>query len=164
MRGGGDQSQFRETNKKGGRIDGERMCEAKLSKERKSRDGKGQRRVGGTELKIKQMNVEIGRGRFRYGGRRCNSLLNTHSLPCDCASYQRLSSSQSTTSPESERLWRRRRKIINWTSFWRLFSSSSPSSSNKQILKGRPPDVLPQNKKRSAWLPDPNRRWPIQGW
>ncbi|KAL2348514.1 hypothetical protein Fmac_002514 [Flemingia macrophylla] len=27
-----------------------------------------------------------------------------------------------------------------------------------------PHKVLKKDKKRSSWLPDPDRRWPIQGW
>ncbi|XAR57898.1 hypothetical protein NMG60_11026188 [Bertholletia excelsa] len=80
--------------------------------------------------------------------------------------YERLSQSAGIASRDCPDGFRRRRKTGAWTLLRKVFSFQKVDGGH---MKGRraAATVAPEEEKknrRSSWLPDPNRRWPVQGW
>ncbi|KAL1316416.1 hypothetical protein HN51_068606 [Arachis hypogaea] len=91
-------------------------------------------------------------------------LLSSESLNLECGGYERLSQSMRIIGEHDFSDPKRKHskkgnlgilsKFLSFTS--RTFSSSSHHKEAAVAVK--------KEKKRSAWLPDPQKRWPIQGW
>lgn len=91
-------------------------------------------------------------------------LLSSESVSSECAKiagYERLSQSERLNREDnfSDQHKKRKRgieflgKVFNFT---RISTSDDGSKVAETAVK--------EEKKRSSWLPDPHRRWPIQGW
>lgn len=112
---------------------------------------------------------------FRLSTRSHHILLSSESVTSECsriAAYERHSQSMRLTGEEYDfsdqhnynykELKRGMGLLGKLFSFTRLISSSSHDqdedpNNNYKVLKKH-------HKKRSSWLPDPQKRWPIQGW
>ncbi|KAJ4966614.1 hypothetical protein NE237_018463 [Protea cynaroides] len=105
---------------------------------------------------------------------RCHSsiqLSETISEECDkIATYERISQSMRFSgdnefSPERPI----KKKKQSWVSVIWIFSKQGPGGRNDKIKEDAAAagsNKLGEKKKwwRFSWLPDPDRRWPIQGW
>ncbi|GKV21498.1 hypothetical protein SLEP1_g31475 [Rubroshorea leprosula] len=93
---------------------------------------------------------------FRIGSWRCNSSrLVSESVSAECAriaKYERLSESEILTYDRTIDHAQTKSKRLGFLG--KIFSSRKASVEVEEKRK----------KKRSSWLPDPKRRWPVQGW
>ncbi|KAL0286444.1 UNVERIFIED_CONTAM: hypothetical protein Sangu_2731400 [Sesamum angustifolium] len=117
---------------------------------------------------------------LRRIGRSSSSLVASELVTSEIAritAYEKLSQSLRVTAEESpstnERKQRCRRNKA-WTSLVKLFSHKKVEN-NRNVKHRRvtvatvaePPRVVvagDTKKSRTCWLPDPHRRWPVQGW
>ncbi|EPS58909.1 hypothetical protein M569_15904 [Genlisea aurea] len=95
---------------------------------------------------------------WRRVGRSYSALVESEFVDSEVArvtSYQMLSQSMRfSIESQEEVVGRRPRK---WKSFFRLFSFKKGDDRKRTPVAG-------EKKRRSSWLPDLNRRWPVQGW
>jgi len=88
-------------------------------------------------------------------------LLSSESITSECAkisTYERLSQSM-RLSEEYEHKKNNKRGIGFITKVLSFRRISTPHQGNVAAEL-----AVKKEKKRSSWLPDPNKRWPIQGW
>lgn len=112
-------------------------------------------------------------------GRSNSSLLASESISTECAriaGYERLSESMRLSSEFNLHERRRSRKNRRaWGVLSKVFSFhkaiNDHDKNNKQggVVEEQEEEEKKNMKKkkkkqRSLWLPDPNRRWPVQGW
>lgn len=57
----------------------------------------------------------------------------------------------------------RRGNKSSWSFLTKVFSSFKKTD-NQAHVTVNPSQSTVQKKKRSSWLPDPQQRWPVQGW
>lgn len=108
--------------------------------------------------------MEIGRS-FRLQrdssmrlGRSNSSLLLSESITAECAritSYERLSESMRLSNECNSQL--RRKNNRTWRFLSKVFSY-------RKVSEDDAPKEKTKKQASSSWLPDPNRRWPVQGW
>uniref|UniRef100_A0A7C8Z4R0 Uncharacterized protein n=1 Tax=Opuntia streptacantha TaxID=393608 RepID=A0A7C8Z4R0_OPUST len=107
---------------------------------------------------------------FRFG-RSSSSILFSDSIPSESArftAYHSLSKSMRLNA-ESSRVHStsfRKKNNQPWRILSRIFSRRKSNGPNQIIREAKVTgdDRSSAVKKRSSWLPDPNRRWPVQGW
>lgn len=102
--------------------------------------------------------MEFGRS-FRLS-RSERILLSSESITSECAKisgYERLS--QSMRLSEEYEHKKNKRGIGFITKVLSFRRISTPHEGNVAVEM-----AAKKEKKRSSWLPDPNNRWPIQGW
>ncbi|KAJ4851456.1 hypothetical protein Tsubulata_014124 [Turnera subulata] len=97
-----------------------------------------------------------------------NSLLISESIPSESArflSYEKLSESprmdDEVDLEHRSRKSRAARFIVKVLTFRKLAGNSGTT---QQAASKVPSQEEKQRRKRSSWLPDPERRWPVQGW
>lgn len=89
--------------------------------------------------------------------------------------YQRLSQSKWLSSDEHGEYKPiiSTRKLAGWTYLGKVFSFKRMGGRGQVVAEAatKLPEVevevlaqVVKKKKRSSWLPDPDRRWPVQGW
>ena len=99
--------------------------------------------------------------------RKNSSLLISESISPECAriaGYERLSASMRMRNEQDIGYGSRKSRVYTFIS--KVFSFMKISSDCETEQHG---DVVTREgergkKKRSSWLPDPERRWPVQGW
>ncbi|TKY70382.1 hypothetical protein E2542_SST06672 [Spatholobus suberectus] len=92
-------------------------------------------------------------------------LLSSESVTSECAKiagYERLSKSM-RLSGEYDFSDKHKKHKRGMGLLAKVFSFTRISSSHEEPNKVAQ-TVVKKEKKRSSWLPDPERRWPIQGW
>lgn len=117
------------------------------------------------ELVCRSFRVE--RGASIKFGRSNSSLLISESISSECtrvARYENLSASMRMSNDQD--IGYRSRKSRAYTFISKVFSFRKISSDCETRQQA---DMVTQEekkgkKKRSSWLPDPERRWPVQGW
>ncbi|KAG6767942.1 hypothetical protein NC652_018633 [Populus alba x Populus x berolinensis] len=117
------------------------------------------------ELVCRSFRVE--RGPSIKFGRSNSSLLVSESISSECtrvARYENLSASMRMSNDQD--IGYRSRKSRAYTFISKVFSFRKISSDCETRQQA---DMVTQEekkgqKKRSSWLPDPERRWPVQGW
>ncbi|KAI4314849.1 hypothetical protein L6164_027716 [Bauhinia variegata] len=90
-----------------------------------------------------------------------DSILLSESVTSECAKingYERLSQSM-RLSGEIDLSDGRKRNKRGFGLLSRVFAFSRITAHERSEVAAEKSE-----KKRSSWLPDPNRRWPIQGW
>nr|DAD21664.1 TPA_asm: hypothetical protein HUJ06_023127 [Nelumbo nucifera] len=115
------------------------------------------------------------------GGGNSSSMLVTKLISSECAKntgYEKLPRSVRTTEADECGDAANLKKNIAWKFLSRMIckqekigdgsDSGSGSSSGVEGVKEDDGSTskaeVKQKKKRSSWLPDPERRWPVQGW
>ncbi|KAG2724810.1 hypothetical protein I3843_01G034000 [Carya illinoinensis] len=91
-----------------------------------------------------------------------SSALVSETIPPECAeiaSYERLSNSMKLSNEYST--GQNNKKDKDWGLLGKVFSFRK-ASANVEAKRG--PENVKRKKKRSSWLPDPQKRWPVQGW
>nr|KYP66759.1 hypothetical protein KK1_013067 [Cajanus cajan] len=88
-------------------------------------------------------------------------LLSSESVTSECAKiagYERLSQSLRISGEHdfSDKHKKHKRGVGLLGKVFSFKKISSPHEDPNKVVK--------KEKKRSSWLPDPDRRWPIQGW
>ncbi|KAL0423902.1 UNVERIFIED_CONTAM: hypothetical protein Sradi_0925000 [Sesamum radiatum] len=117
---------------------------------------------------------------LRRIGRSSSSLVASELVTSEIAritAYEKLSQSMRVTAEESPSTNERKqhcRRNKAWTSLVKLFSHKKVEN-NRNVKHRRvtvatvaepPREVVAGDtkKSRTCWLPDPHRRWPVQGW
>lgn len=107
-------------------------------------------------------------------GRSNRSLIVSESISSESArftSYERLSESMRLSGTDNKYNHGCRKSRSAWGFFNKIFSSKKIDG-HDEVNKGQQLVVKDEEKKKkktaksspSSWLPDPNRRWPVQGW
>ncbi|GAV68769.1 hypothetical protein CFOL_v3_12272 [Cephalotus follicularis] len=97
--------------------------------------------------------------------RSSSSLLRSESVSAECrriTGYERLSESM-RLSDELDDVSHRRKKIrafgfLSKVFSFRKFDGDFEKKQGQGVVEEK------KKKRRSSWLPDPARRWPVQGW
>ncbi|KAL7231478.1 hypothetical protein ACSBR2_009684 [Camellia fascicularis] len=119
-------------------------------------------------MEIMSRSLRLERGSSLRLGRSNSSVLVSELVSSDISritSYERLSKSMRLSSAESGG-FHRRRKSRAWAFLSKVFSFRRIDGEGAAENEPKPPQAAAekQNKRRSSWLPDPHRRWPVQGW
>jgi hypothetical protein len=102
---------------------------------------------------------------FRIGGSYRSALVSETitSEYAGIARYERLSESMRLSGEHTTETKSRRNKeywgLLTLRKVFSFRKSTGAAEANKQG-----PENVVKKKKRSSWLPDPDRRWPVQGW
>jgi len=109
----------------------------------------------------------VERGSSIKFGRSNSSLLISESISSECtrvARYENLSASMRMSNDQD--IGYRSRKSRAYTFISKVFSFRKISSDceTRQQADMVTQEEKKEKKKRSSWLPDPERRWPVQGW
>ncbi|PIN00466.1 hypothetical protein CDL12_27028 [Handroanthus impetiginosus] len=131
------------------------------------------------------MAMICGCGSFRHDessslrrlGRSNSTLVESELVTSEVAriiAYERLSKSMRYTHESSPEIKQQQycKKRTAWTSVLKVFSNKKVGNVNWKKRQttvetvAEPPRVAATdaNKRRSSWLPNPHRRWPVQGW
>ncbi|CAK7339561.1 unnamed protein product [Dovyalis caffra] len=100
-------------------------------------------------------------------GRSNSSLLVSESISSECAKiagYERLSASMRMSSEQDIRYRSRKSRAFMFISKVFSFRKISGDCETKQQANMVTQEEKKRKKNRSSWLPDPGRRWPVQGW
>ncbi|KAK9284780.1 hypothetical protein L1049_023957 [Liquidambar formosana] len=147
--------------------------------------GKSRVRLPGCEKARNGPTMELGRS-FRLQrdsslkrlARSNSSLLVSESISSECSritSYQRLSESMRLTNEYSSHRTQKQRKSRAWGFLTKMFSFKKTDGAD-EIKQGQVEVEVEveaeaeaeaeaeKKKRRSSWLPNPKRRWPVQGW
>lgn len=107
----------------------------------------------------------IQRGTSFRIGRSYRSALVSETITSEYAGiarYERFSESMRLSGEHTTETKSRRNKDWGLLTLSKVFSfRKSPGAA--EAKQGRE-NVVKKKKKRSSWLPDPDRRWPVQGW
>lgn len=96
---------------------------------------------------------------------RSHHILLSSELTSECAKiagYERISQSMRLTG-EYDFSFKEKKRKRGVGLIGKVFSfrrASSPHEEPNKVVE----TVVKKEKKRSSWLPDPDKRWPIQGW
>lgn len=111
--------------------------------------------------------MELG-GSFRWSNSN-RSLLQSESVTSECAriaGYERLSKSMRLPGEcdFSFSNGRKKNSKVGLGLLSKIFSFRRISSGHEKPQVAAAEEEKKKEKKRSSWLPEPGRRWPIQGW
>ncbi|KAK7406694.1 hypothetical protein VNO78_08324 [Psophocarpus tetragonolobus] len=119
------------------------------------------------EKNTTRVNINLRLMEFSKLSRSHHILLSSQSVNSECAKfagYERLSQSLRLTGEydfsDKHKKNKRGVGLLGKVFTFRKICSSHEDEQHNKVAE----TVLKKEKKRSSWLPDPNRRWPIQGW
>jgi hypothetical protein len=99
-------------------------------------------------------------------GRSYRSALVSETITSEYAGitrYERLSESMRLSGEHTtETKSRRNKEYWGLLTLSKVFSFRKSTDAAEANIQG--PENVVKKKKRSSWLPDPDRRWPVQGW